>query len=115
MSNADEIEFRTTAKATAKKVGVAPQGTLTLAAGRLSLAVRDQVDLDVAVGDITDVRVPWYMLGAGVRFTANGQKWVADFSKMTVVHSPVGTLINAAQLTGLGNWRNLAKASGATS
>ncbi len=32
------------------------------------------------------------------------------YSKMTVVHSPVGTLINAAQLTGLGNWRNLAKA-----
>jgi hypothetical protein len=97
---ADRLGFTSRARVTTKKLGVAPEGTLTLADGRLRFERRGRIDLDVPLEHVGSLRSPWYMIGAGFRFEANGRRWSCTFNKLTTVGAGMRGFGIAGELVG---------------
>jgi hypothetical protein len=75
--------FASRARVTNKKVGVAPEGTLSIENGSLKFTRGRSDVFDVPLSDVNHVRSPWYMLGAGFAFRLGDTKYTATFNKLT--------------------------------
>src|SRR4051812_3552987 len=82
--------FQSQARLTRKRFGVAPQGTLTLAGGRLRFERRGRIEFDAPLEQLGGLRSPWYMIGAGFRFDLQGHRFTITFNRLTSVGAGAG-------------------------
>jgi hypothetical protein len=80
-----QVGYRSQARATTKRFAPfgTPQGTLTLANGRLRFERSGgRVDFDAPLGKIQGMCKPTYMIGAGFRFDLLGKRWWLGFNRL---------------------------------
>jgi hypothetical protein len=94
------LGFRSHARVTSKRFGVSPQGTLTLADGRLRFERGGRVDFDVPVEEVHGLCSPRYMIGAGFRFDLHGKRWCITFNRLVVAGAGIRSLGPAGELAG---------------
>ncbi len=92
--------FQSQARLTPKRFGVAPQGTLTLADGRLRFARGARVELDAPLERLEGFCKPRYMIGAGFRFDLQGRRYWITFNRLSYVGAGTGLGI-AGDLAGM--------------
>jgi hypothetical protein len=80
----DEPLLSSAAKVTAKKIGFAPEGILTLKDGRFSFETKKKVVFDVPLEGVTDLTWPSISMGTVCRFNVDGKRYSCDFSNMNL-------------------------------
>jgi hypothetical protein len=99
-----QVGYRSQARATTKRFAPfgTPQGTLTLANGRLRFErLGGRLDFDAPLDRIQGFCRPAYMLGAGFRFDLLGKRWWIGFNKLVGTTAFLRSAGPAAELAGM--------------